>query len=567
MANSINTNIAAYYAQANISVASALAASSVSRLSSGNRIVLASDDAAALSIGTSLLTQVSALRTAQTNAAQGTSLLQVADGALAQIQNILQQQKSLALQAGSGSLTDTDRGFLNQQFQALSAQIDVLTSSTTFNGVKLVDGSLSGANPIRSADDTTTATIDGFTAQTYLTALAFSATTGTLGDTTFYGDLSKGVFDVVFDGTDAYTIGFNLNGSNYVGYIADIDTVTGSTFTLTNGEGTLTFTTDTATDITPAYAKSVAGALAFEEALTAAVAGATAFANRTIRTTDATSGGDTLEGTGITTTDTNATLLDGIDGGDVTIKSQYWNGVQAPTISDFRAVGTYGIGTKFSVTVNGRTYTTGALTDATDLAGRGGAGAIITGAGNNTLKFFLDGDSTNNDDEFISIDVGGGSDSIIDVDNQEGVDRFLSVLNDVFGRSGGGLSFQLGTESTDTVGVSIASANTTTIFEGATLSIATQTDASTASATVSSAISLVTAIRANVGALESRFAFASASLQSAVQNQDAARSQLLDTDIATESTAFATQQVKLQAGVSVLAQANQQLQTLLKLIA
>jgi len=156
MSNSINTNIAAYYAQANITAASIAASSSVARLSSGNRIVQASDDVSALATGTSLLTTVSALKAAQTNAAQGTSLLQVADGALAQIQTILQQQKSIALQAGSGSLTDTDRGFLNQQFQALASQIDSLTSSTTFNGVKLINGQLSQTVNVNS--NTTNAT-------------------------------------------------------------------------------------------------------------------------------------------------------------------------------------------------------------------------------------------------------------------------------------------------------------------------------------------------------------------------------------------------------------------------
>ena len=73
-------------------------------------------------------------------------------------------------------------------------------------------------------------------------------------------------------------------------------------------------------------------------------------------------------------------------------------------------------------------------------------------------------------------------------------------------------------------------------------------------------------MRANVGALQSRFNFASANIESSIQNQDAARGVLLDTDVAAESTAYATNQVKLQAGISVLAQANQQLQSLLKLI-
>src|SRR5262249_25385926 len=132
--------------------------------------------------------------------AQGTSLLQVADGALSQIQGILQQQQSIAQQAESGQLTDTNRGFLNQQFQALSAEIDSLAGSTTFNGVNLIDGSLSGSNPIQS-DNGGTATITGFTASTGISGPVLADnTTGTLGDSTFYGDLSKGVFRVTYDG-------------------------------------------------------------------------------------------------------------------------------------------------------------------------------------------------------------------------------------------------------------------------------------------------------------------------------------------------------------------------------
>ncbi len=143
MVNSINTNIAAYYAQQNINVASMQASFSVARLSSGNRIVRSADDVAALAAGTSLRTAVTTLRTALTNASQGTSLLQVADGALSQITDILQRQKAIALQAGSGSLQNSDRAFLNQEFQALSSEINRLTASTTFNGVKLIDGDLS----------------------------------------------------------------------------------------------------------------------------------------------------------------------------------------------------------------------------------------------------------------------------------------------------------------------------------------------------------------------------------------------------------------------------------------
>ncbi len=558
MPNSINTNIAAYFAQANIATAANQAAYAVARLSSGNRIVLASDDVAALAIGTSLATQVSALRTAQTNAAQGNSLLQVADGALAQIQNILQRQKAIALQAGSGSLTDTDRGFLNQEFQALSTQIDNLTRSTTFNGVNLIDGSLSGANPLVSEDAAHTATVTGFTAQTGITAVAFTDNaTGTLGDTTFYGDLSEGVFEVQFDGVTGYNITFNLNGSTYVGVEADISG-TGTSIVLTNGEGTLTFTVSA--DLTGTYAASAAGATLFETALTNSFAAATAFSNRALQDANITVGATEVEGTAIEAADTNGTLLEGMDGSDITLRSEFWNGINAPTIANFQAIGDSGIGIKFSVEVDGRTYITGALTDATDLSADD-----ILGDGAGVMTFYLDGDSTANPNEFITVALAN-SVQIIDVDTDENVAAFLTDLNQVFGRTGGGLTFQLGTTSQDAVGVSIASASTSAIFVGASLSVDTQNNAETASTAVTVAIATVTALRSGVGALESQFAFASAALQTSVQNQDAARSQLLETDIATESTNFATQQVKLQAGISVLAQANQQLQALLKLI-
>ena len=140
--NSINTNIAAYYAQANIGKASSSASSSVSRLSSGNRIVRASDDVASLAAGTSLRTAVTTLRMAMINTSQGGSLLQVADGALAQITDILQRQKAISIQAGAGSMAAEERSFLNQEFQELSQEIDRLASSTNFNGVSLLDGSV-----------------------------------------------------------------------------------------------------------------------------------------------------------------------------------------------------------------------------------------------------------------------------------------------------------------------------------------------------------------------------------------------------------------------------------------
>ena len=147
----IISNNAALSAQANLKKASSQSSLSISRLSSGNKIIRASDDVAGLAVGTVLRTNVSTLKTALTSTSQASSLLQIADGGLQNIGEILQRQKALAVQANSGSLSDNERAFLNEEFQNLTLEINRLTDSTNFNGIKLLNGSVSGAAGVTTA--------------------------------------------------------------------------------------------------------------------------------------------------------------------------------------------------------------------------------------------------------------------------------------------------------------------------------------------------------------------------------------------------------------------------------
>lgn len=131
-------------------------ATSAGRLASGNRILNASDDVASLSIATRLQSQLSGLKQASRNLAQGNSLLQVAQGGLSQISDLLDLMNSVAVQANSSSLTSTDRTYLQQQFQAYQEEIDRIASNTEFNNISLLDGMLSGAN--KALTQTTAAT-------------------------------------------------------------------------------------------------------------------------------------------------------------------------------------------------------------------------------------------------------------------------------------------------------------------------------------------------------------------------------------------------------------------------
>ena len=140
MALSVATNTSAATAHRYLKSNDMEAARSLAKLSSGSRIVRASDDAASLAVGTKLKADVNALRQAQVNASHGSSVLQVADGALQQVSDILIRMKALATQAVSGSISDTERGYLDSEFTELETQLDDLATQTKFNGTALLDG-------------------------------------------------------------------------------------------------------------------------------------------------------------------------------------------------------------------------------------------------------------------------------------------------------------------------------------------------------------------------------------------------------------------------------------------
>ena len=136
----VTTNTAANSALRFLNYNSMMSGSSVSKLASGSRIVKASDDAAGLAVGTRLLADVTVLRQSAVNASQGASVLQVADGGLARIADVLQRMKALAAQSLSGVPSNTERGFIDAEFQQLRDEITAIAQTTRFNGDSLLDG-------------------------------------------------------------------------------------------------------------------------------------------------------------------------------------------------------------------------------------------------------------------------------------------------------------------------------------------------------------------------------------------------------------------------------------------
>ncbi len=388
MSMSIISNYAANVAHRNLGVADGQATSSLAKLSSGSRVVSAKDDAASMAIGSRLNSAVNALKQASVNAGQGVSMLQIADGAMAKVNDVLVRMKTLAVQAGSGQLSATERGMLNTEYQALLSEVTRIAAATDFNGQQLVNGS----------QTTNGAAIVGG---------AFAAADGVSSIT------GRGLTTAA---AANYTLSYNSTG-----------------FAFTLSDGTTSFT----------------GAI-----------DASALSSNNLAT------------------GTSVRLSNSASSADVVIS----------------------LNTAFQ--------------SATTVA------AAATNGG-----LYFTGSSTTN----LSFKVGAGTDAAKDV-----------IAVSISGVS----AANLGLTSTD---------------------ITTTTTADAASSLLSAAIDTLNTARSTVGAYQNRLEFAAANLASTIENTEAARSSLLDLDIAREMSIFTSKQILVQAGVSMLAQANQMPQNLLRL--
>jgi len=142
----VNTNIISMNAQRNLARITDAIAVSFRRLSTGLRISTAADDAAGLAISERLRAQVASLDQAKRNANDGISMTQTAEGALNEVSSILVRMRELAVQSANGSVSNTDKDTLDEEFQSLVDEVNRIGRSTDFNGVKLLDGSTSSVS-------------------------------------------------------------------------------------------------------------------------------------------------------------------------------------------------------------------------------------------------------------------------------------------------------------------------------------------------------------------------------------------------------------------------------------
>jgi flagellin len=525
---SITTNTSALNVQRNLSEANDRSASSLAKLSSGSRVPTARDDAASLAIGSRLEAEVAGLNQASINASQATSMLQIADGALSEINDVLVRLKSLSVQSASGQLSDTERGLLDSEFQQLLSEIDRISEDTEFNGNQL----LNGGDIISSTNELSTGALDGAGMSISYDPLKVTGAQDTDGDGNF--DIQGDTFSVQYDGTDEKLTLTNLNTGEKVeqdiraaltaatgGAAADL--APGQTLDVTFADMGITITLDddfaratdfndglnptTTTGTPPTYTNltATAGDSGIDSATLVALQAAGAF--------DATTG------------NINLTVAD--------------DGAGVVTID--------GAGLEFSV--GGGAFGAGPTADLDDAAAKT---IEVRVAGSTDVLFTLNADT---------IASAGNNTSTLSI-----------PMNNVFGaqedvQNTSTFSYQVGTGTTasDTISVTVTGANTTSLGINAT-NISTQANAQAAIDQVGDAIDTLQNVRAQVGASLSRLDFASSNLSVTIENSEAAKSGLLDVDVATETTKYTAEQVIVQAGVSLLAQANQRPNTLLSLL-
>ena len=142
----VQHNLTAMNSNRMLGVTTAAQSKSTEKLSSGYKINRAADDAAGLAISEKMRRQIRGLTQASSNAQDGISCVQTAEGALAEVHDMLQRMNELAVKSANGTNTTADRNYINSEVQALKSEIDRVQSTTTFNEKNLLDGSFTGVN-------------------------------------------------------------------------------------------------------------------------------------------------------------------------------------------------------------------------------------------------------------------------------------------------------------------------------------------------------------------------------------------------------------------------------------
>ncbi len=245
MANVVSTNVASLNAQRNLTRSGASLGTSLQRLSSGLRINSAKDDAAGLAISQRFTTQIRGLNQAARNANDGISLAQTAEGDLSAVSNNLQRIRELAVQSANATNSSSDRAALQLEVAELISEIDRVGANSSFNGVKLLDGSFSaqafqiGAN---SGETVTITSIASARSSALGAALQANVTGGAItGGTAITATINGAAISDTTGDAKAFAAAINQSSAGVTATVV-AGTVAGATVTTAGGAETGTIT-------------------------------------------------------------------------------------------------------------------------------------------------------------------------------------------------------------------------------------------------------------------------------------------------------------------------------------
>jgi len=226
----INTNVSAQLAQDALKVNSKTMTTAMQQLATGNRINQAKDDAAGLSIGQNMTSQVRGLNQAVRNVNDGINLLQTADGALVETSNMLQRMRELAVQSSNATNSPSQRVYLNNEFQTLKVEITRIAGNTTWNNANVFGTSeVFTASPITITSQPAPIAAGGYVAGVFLTSGVAANTVITAGNATYSGVGVPNTLKFQAGMNAGQTIDVSLASMDASGLSIDADAIT--TFT------------------------------------------------------------------------------------------------------------------------------------------------------------------------------------------------------------------------------------------------------------------------------------------------------------------------------------------------
>lgn len=529
------------------------------KLSSGYQINRAGDNAAGLAISEKMRSQIRGLSQATKNANDGISLIQTAEGGLNETHSILQRMRELAVQSANGTYQDdTDREAIQLEVDALKSEIDRIASSTEYNGMKLLDGSLGG---------TTTGTTDFgarygvlISANTVvdgannklkenLSLEGATLTSSVNGVTVTLADTASGVGgeNAQWDAAGT-TLTINLKAGQSYSQSQINDLIKNATMAKADAAGTPQTSTPADVEL-----KLKSGVFTFQKAETFKTsAGVRAASDDTDLVEYLINGTDQNDGYADTIKFTSNNY--GEDTRKLKIATDVAAGKEWVATTTANNEGTGIKDGEFTLHLaTGVEYTE---EDIQNLLKQAGLDYTVTLTDSKTP----DGDKT-----FYAQKVVAEADATAIVIGKTTAGAGLG--SDKLTGTGKGLTFQIGANGVEDqrVTLSVGDMSSTSIGVGG-ADVSTQDAANKAIDMVDSAVKTVSMQRAGLGALQNRLEYTVNNLTTTNENLTAAESQIRDTDMATEMINYTKNNILQQASQAMLAQANQQPQAILQLL-